>query len=63
MDTLGWYIANLHRLLGHDKAAAVLDQPPGDRRACLICRYERDPTAKNRRAVEVALAPVGRPVR
>ena len=29
-DTIGWFIATLHSQLGHDKAAAVIGQPPGD---------------------------------
>jgi hypothetical protein len=57
MDAIGWYIATLHQLLGHDKAAAVLDVPPGDKTACVICRYERNPTQANRERVELALSP------
>lgn len=41
MDTLGWYIATTHQLLGHAKAAVVLGQDPGDPRQCILCRYER----------------------
>ena len=55
MDAIGWMIANLHSLLGHDKAAAVLGQPPGDKTACLICAYERDPTPARKQAVIEAL--------
>jgi hypothetical protein len=43
LDTIGWFIATLHSQLGHDKAAAVIGQPPGDKTACLICRYEQYP--------------------
>lgn len=43
MDTLGWFIATTHQLLGHDKTAHVLGEPPGDKTACLICRYEANP--------------------
>jgi hypothetical protein len=57
MDGLGWHIATAHHLLGHDKAAAVLGVDPGDKSACLICAYEREPTDENKRAVEAALAP------
>jgi len=41
LDTIGWYIVNLHHLLGHNKAAAVLGQPAGDAQRCVLCRYER----------------------
>jgi hypothetical protein len=58
-DTVGWLIGNLHQLLGHDKAAAVLGVPVGDKAACLLCRYEREPTEVNRQAAERALG--GRP--
>ena len=57
LDPIGWCIANLHSLLGHDKAAAVLSQDPGDKSACLICAYERNPTPAAKRAVYRALAP------
>ena len=43
LDTIGWFIATLHSQLGHDKAAAVIGQPPGDKSACVICQYERYP--------------------
>ncbi len=59
MDTIGWYIATLHSILGHDTAARVIGEPPGDRSECVICRYDRHPTAANRAAVEEALAPDG----
>lgn len=57
MDSIGWYIATLHSLLGHDKAAAVLGQPAGDKTACLICQYEARPTEEARQRVVEALAP------
>jgi hypothetical protein len=56
MDAIGWFIAFAHQLLGHDKAAAVIGQPPGDKTACVICRYEAAPTAENRAAVEISLS-------
>jgi hypothetical protein len=56
VDAVGWCIANLHTLLGHDKAAAVLGVPAGDRAGCLVCAYEADPSAERRRAVVDALA-------
>ena len=59
MDAIGWSIATMHTLLGHDKAAVVLGVDPGDTSACLICAYEREPTAERKRAVEDALAASG----
>jgi hypothetical protein len=59
MDMIGWYIVNLHQLVGHDKAAVVIGAPPGDRAACVICQHERNPTAESRAAVLRALAPRG----
>jgi hypothetical protein len=43
MDTIGRFIATLHNLLGHDKAAAAMGVPAGDKRQCLICQYEQYP--------------------
>lgn len=59
MDGIGWYIATLHSLLGHEKTAVVLGVDPGDTSACLICAYECEPTAERKRAVEDALAASG----
>jgi hypothetical protein len=58
MDPIGWFIATLHQMLGHGKAAAVLGVPAGDKAACIICQYERSPSEAGRRAVIAALAPV-----
>jgi hypothetical protein len=55
MDIYGWFIANLHQLLGHDKAAAALGQPTGDKTACVLCAYERGTV--DRQVVLVALQP------
>jgi hypothetical protein len=57
MDAIGALIANLHQFLGHDKAALVLGVPPGDKDACIICAYERNPTEDGRAKVIAALAP------
>jgi hypothetical protein len=61
MDTIGWYIATTHQVLGHGKAAATLGVPAGDKDACLLCAYEADPTEENKRAVIEAIGstPVG----
>lgn len=40
MDTIGWFIATLHQMLGHTAAARFLGQPVGDQTACILCRYE-----------------------
>ena len=29
MDAIGWFVATLHDLIGHDPAAAFIGQPPG----------------------------------
>src|SRR5215471_12859596 len=55
MDSIGWCIANLHQLLGHDKTAIVLGVPAGNKAACLICQYEAEPTDIRRVAVERAM--------
>jgi hypothetical protein len=51
MDRIGWFIATSHLLLGHDKAAAFLGVPLGDRSTCLLCQYEDNPTPARRQAV------------
>lgn len=51
MDAIGWYVATMHSLLGHDKAALALGAPPGDQRECVICAYEQEPTDERRQAV------------
>lgn len=55
LTPVGWFIANLHGLLGHDKTAAFLGQPIGDRSDCLICTYERERTPESKQAVYEAL--------
>lgn len=57
MDPIGWFIATLHSLIGHDKAAAFLQVPVGDKTQCLICQHERRPTEATRAAVVRALRP------
>jgi hypothetical protein len=56
VDAIGWYIATMHQLLGHDKAAAALGVQSGDKGRCLICAYEREPTPERRQAMAEALA-------
>lgn len=55
MDRIGWYIATIHQLLGHDKAAFVLGVDPDDKAACVICIYEREPTPERKRTIEGTL--------
>jgi hypothetical protein len=57
MDGIGWFIGTLHELIGHDAAAAVMGASSGDKDACLLCQYEREPTDERRRAVTRALTP------
>jgi hypothetical protein len=57
MDGIGWFIGTLHELIGHDAAAAVMGASSGDKGACRLCQYKRDPTDERRRAVTRALAP------
>lgn len=57
MDAIGWFIATTHQMLGHDKTAAIIGQPPGDKDACLICQHERNPNNLSRQAVKRALSP------
>lgn len=57
MDSIGWFIATLHQMIGHDKTAVVIGALPGSQDKCLICRYEREPTDENRQALIRALAP------
>jgi hypothetical protein len=47
MDTIGWYIATLHQLLGHDKCAAALGEPSLDKTLCILCRYENGVATKD----------------
>ena len=56
LDPFGWFIATSHQLLGHDKAAALCGQPPGDKSRCVLCRYEAHPDAEHRQAVYDALS-------
>lgn len=56
MDPIGWYIATIHSLLGHAKAAVAMGVPAGDEDDCLICRYERSLSAEDRESVLRALA-------
>ena len=56
MDTIGWFIATLHGLLGHDQAAAFMGVPAGEKSECVLCEYERRPDDLKRQAVIRALA-------
>jgi len=57
VDSIGWFIATLHDLIGHDQAAAFIGQPPGDRAACLLCQHQQQPDDLTRQAVIRALRP------
>lgn len=41
LDTVGWFIVNLHQMLGHRSAARYLGQQIGDMNACILCQYDR----------------------
>lgn len=58
MDIFGWFVANVHQMLGHDTAAAFIGQPSGSKNDCLLCQYDRAPTDANRVAVVSALSTV-----
>jgi hypothetical protein len=47
MDPIGWFIATLHQVLGHDKAAALLEQPPYNKNACVLCLFEQGKATKD----------------
>lgn len=52
MDVIGWFIGNLHQLLGHEKTAQVLGVEAGDKAECLLCRFERgDPDVPRERVI------------
>lgn len=57
MDTIGWFIATSHSLLGHDVMQRLIGGPVLDKRTCLICLYEQAPDDLKRQAVIRALAP------
>lgn len=52
MDIICYYLALLHNLIGHDKTAAVIGQPAGDKTKCMLCTYEREPTDENAQALQ-----------
>lgn len=56
MDVIDWFIVVLHLMIGHHKTAIVLGQTDGDLSACLICKYEADPTPARMTAIIEALA-------
>ena len=57
MDAIGRFIAAMHNLIGHDKTAAFIGTPAGDKEKCLICKYEQSPDEVSRQAVVRALRP------
>lgn len=46
LDWAGALIVNLHQMLGHDKAAAYLGQPPYNKGFCIMCMYEKGSATK-----------------
>lgn len=57
MDTIAWFIATLHSIIGHDKTARVIGQSAGDKDVCILCCYERNPSQAARDKVLKALRP------
>lgn len=57
LDVIGWFLATTHQMLGHDKTAALIGQPAGDKSQCLICRYEQGDPGVSKQAVINALQP------
>ena len=55
MDPIGWFLATTHQMLGHDKAAALIGMPAGDKADCVLCQYEAHPTAERKQAVADAI--------
>jgi hypothetical protein len=56
MDPIGWFIATLHQMLGHDKARMVVGAVSGpDEADCLLCEYETDPTPERKARVVAAI--------
>ena len=49
MDTVGWFIATLHQMLGHRAAGVYLGMPyeEGEERDCLLCKYEKGEATKD----------------
>jgi hypothetical protein len=48
MDTVGWYIATLHQMMGHRPAARFLGMPieEGEENDCVLCQFERGAATK-----------------
>ena len=46
MDTIGWYLATLHQLVGHDKARQIVNGIDGDPKFCILCQYEKGAASK-----------------
>ena len=40
MNTISWFLATMHQFLGHDKTAAYIGAPAGDKRDCILCWFE-----------------------
>jgi hypothetical protein len=55
VDPIGIFIAHMHQLLGHTTTARFLGQPVGDKRTCVLCIFERNPTPANKQAVVQAI--------
>jgi len=49
MDTIGWFIATLHQLLGHRVTANFLGEPveEGEMAQCVLCLYAKGKATKD----------------
>lgn len=56
MDIMGWYIATMHQLLGHDKAAAAMGVPPYNKNTCILCLYERGEATRDEVIAQIGAA-------
>ncbi len=61
MDPVGAFLANLHSIVGHDTAAAMVGSAPGERAGCVLCLFAAGKAT--REDVEAALASGPAPVK
>ena len=59
LDTIGWYIATMHQLLGHRAAANFLGESveEGEVAQCILCRYEKGEATKDEVIERIGVAP------
>jgi len=57
LDAIGWYIATLHQMLGHQKAAAVIGEDGGDPTQCILCQYDKGEATKDEVIERIGVVP------